>query len=400
MLSRCGARIPPALGPDNRAGVTFIYPPEVRSCSFTVSPAVAQHVAAGGEGTVIVVASAPGCTWNPVPGASWVTITTLATGTGSGSFTYRVASNIGGALRTTGISVAGQRVTVSQESDTDNNLDTLPDAWEARFGLDPQSAAGEAGPEGDPDGDGRTNAQELASGTHPRGFFTRYLAEGAVNAFFRTRLALLNPGTTVARMLVRIEPQGAPERSMQLDLPAVRRATLDAPALAALTSEPFATVVESDQLVVVDRTMSWTTPATARTPRRQSSPSSTWYFAEGSTSGDFALFYLLQNANDSAVNATVRFLRPVPLHRSSSRNPATQVAHHDSGGHRRSRACRHGRLGRHHCNPADHRRAGDVLESPRTAVRGWTRKRRRPRARRRMVPRGRGDRVRSSSSFC
>ena len=40
------------------------------------------------------------------------------------------------------------------------------------------------------------------------------------------------------------------------------------------------------------------------------SPSTTWYLAEGSTSGEFNLFYLLQNPNGMAVQATVRYLLP------------------------------------------------------------------------------------------
>jgi hypothetical protein len=42
-------------------------------------------------------------------------------------------------------------------------------------------------------------------------------------------------------------------------------------------------------------------------------PSTTWFLAEGATTGDFSLFYLLQNAGDAAVTATVRFLRPSGL---------------------------------------------------------------------------------------
>ena len=42
-------------------------------------------------------------------------------------------------------------------------------------------------------------------------------------------------------------------------------------------------------------------------------PSTTWYLAEGSTSGEFALFYLLQNPQATAVTATVRYLRPFGL---------------------------------------------------------------------------------------
>ena len=51
----------------------------------------------------------------------------------------------------------------------DGDGDGLPDAWEAQFGLDPNSGTGDNGASGDPDGDGRTNAEELAEGTNPRG---------------------------------------------------------------------------------------------------------------------------------------------------------------------------------------------------------------------------------------
>jgi hypothetical protein len=42
-------------------------------------------------------------------------------------------------------------------------------------------------------------------------------------------------------------------------------------------------------------------------------PSASWYLAEGSTSGEFALFYLLQNPNATATNVTIRYLRPLGL---------------------------------------------------------------------------------------
>lgn len=49
--------------------------------------------------------------------------------------------------------------------DTDN--DGLPDSWEQAFGLDPASAAGNDGRNGDPDVDGRSNFREFQDGTSP-----------------------------------------------------------------------------------------------------------------------------------------------------------------------------------------------------------------------------------------
>ena len=63
--------------------------------------------------------------------------------------------------------------------------------------LDYTSAAGADGPAGDPDGDGLTNLQEQTAASHPRGSSQQFLAEGADNAFFRTRLGLANPGVVV-----------------------------------------------------------------------------------------------------------------------------------------------------------------------------------------------------------
>ena len=74
----------------------------------------------------------------------------------------------------------------------DTDGDTLPDDWETKFGLDPNSSSGANGGAGDPDGDGVSNSAERTAGTHPRGFERRLFAEGVSNAFFTTRFAALN----------------------------------------------------------------------------------------------------------------------------------------------------------------------------------------------------------------
>ena len=51
----------------------------------------------------------------------------------------------------------------------DRDADTLNDSWERFFGLSTLTPTGGAGPDGDVDGDGLTNAQEQAAGSHPMG---------------------------------------------------------------------------------------------------------------------------------------------------------------------------------------------------------------------------------------
>jgi uncharacterized repeat protein (TIGR01451 family) len=197
---------------------------------------------------------------------------------------------------------------LTSAADTDN--DTLPNAWETDFGLDPGASDGDNGAGGDPDGDGVVNSQEFANGTHPRGFFTRFLAEGALNSFFDLRLALLNIGSTPARLLRRyLQPGGGGVTQYEVLQPRVRR-TLSTNDLGGLSSADFSTVVESDQPIVLDRTMSWGGGYGSHAEVGVPSPATTWYLAEGSTSGDFSLFYLIQNPNATATTATVTYLLP------------------------------------------------------------------------------------------
>jgi uncharacterized repeat protein (TIGR01451 family) len=206
---------------------------------------------------------------------------------------------------------ANNTSTVTTTTTVDTDGDGLPTEWETRFGLRGDATTGNDGARGDPDGDGRTNEQELAEGSHPRGFVRRFLAEGATNAFFDVRIALLNVGTEPARILRRyLEPGGRAVPQYEL-LPPGRRRTLTTADLGGRLSPDFSTLVESDQPVIVDRTMSWGAGGYgSHAETGVPSPATTWYLAEGSTSGDFALFYLIQNPNPAGTEATVRYLLP------------------------------------------------------------------------------------------
>jgi hypothetical protein len=282
-------------------------------CSFGLAPTAANAAASGGSGSIGVTA-APGCSWSAASSATFLSITSGASGAGNGTINYTASANLAPQSRSATITVAGQVFTLTQgaASSTDADNDTLPDEWEERFGLSTASAAGVNGRDGDPDADARTNAQEYAAGTHPRGFHARYLAEGALNAWFDVRLALLNVGTTAAHVQARFLQPGGATAEIVSTLPPLLRRTLGRDEIGPLLTSPdFSTVVESDQPIVVDRTMSWdATGYGSHAETGVPNPSTTWYLAEGSTSGDFALFYLLQNPNANATTVTVRYLLP------------------------------------------------------------------------------------------
>ena len=122
-------------------------------------------------------------------------------------------------------------------------------SWKARFGLADTALPGE-----DADGDGRTNQQEFEAGTHPRGFFTRYFAEGASTAFFESRLALLNPGTSDVIALLRFETGDGRAIRHAVTVPATSRRTVDAQAVPGLAPAEFSTTIEADGVLVADRT--------------------------------------------------------------------------------------------------------------------------------------------------
>jgi hypothetical protein len=205
----------------------------------------------------------------------------------------------------------------------DTDTDGLPDDWETQFGTDPLTNDAAA----DPDGDGFTNAQELANNTHPTGYYTRYLAEGSTGAFFDDRVALFNPGNDIATVVMRFQRDTGAEIQQVLAIAARSRATVNPETIVGLENSAFATVVESNQRVVVDRTMTWDgTGFGSHAETSIEQPATTWYLAEGSTAGTFDLYYLLQNPNATAAQVTITFLRPsgTPVTKSYTVNPRSR----------------------------------------------------------------------------
>jgi hypothetical protein len=198
---------------------------------------------------------------------------------------------------------------------TDTDGDGLPDWWERQFGLDPYSAVGDNGASGDPDHDGKTNLQEYLAGTDPRGFFTRYFAEGAANDFFDCYFAAANPGSTPANVLFRFLRDDGVTVRQYVNVPPTSRRTVNAKSVPGLAPVGgFSTIVESDVEIAVDRTMTWdATGYGSHAETAVIAPAATWYLAEGATHSGFQLYYLIENPNDTPVDVQITYLRPAPL---------------------------------------------------------------------------------------
>jgi hypothetical protein len=84
------------------------------TCSVTLGATTANAGAAGGNATVQVIASDPGCSWSATADQPWITFPSGAGGSGSQTLTYAVAANPTQAIRTGNITVGSSTLTVTQ----------------------------------------------------------------------------------------------------------------------------------------------------------------------------------------------------------------------------------------------------------------------------------------------
>jgi hypothetical protein len=83
-------------------------------CGYFVNPGFQSFSANGGSGTIDVLAS-DRCAWQAVASVSWVTITSLDVGIGSGAVSYTVGQNPGAGGRKGTIIIGGQVFAVKQK---------------------------------------------------------------------------------------------------------------------------------------------------------------------------------------------------------------------------------------------------------------------------------------------
>jgi uncharacterized protein (TIGR03437 family) len=89
-------------------------------CAFSISPTSNAVPATGGTGSVNVTAGAS-CGWTATSNASYITITSGASGTGNGTVAYSVAADAAGA-RTGTMTIAGKTFTVNEGSSSGSPL--------------------------------------------------------------------------------------------------------------------------------------------------------------------------------------------------------------------------------------------------------------------------------------
>jgi hypothetical protein len=96
------------------AGETFtVTQAAAPPCSYSISPDKQKVDATPGTGTV-AVSTASHCTWTATSNATWITITSGASGTGNGTVTFRVGNNNGEKRKGT-LTVAGRTAEVEQD---------------------------------------------------------------------------------------------------------------------------------------------------------------------------------------------------------------------------------------------------------------------------------------------
>jgi hypothetical protein len=85
-------------------------------CAPSIMP-LSQSVPASASSGTVTVTSGAGCAWTAASNATWLTVTSGATGTANGTVGYSVAANTG-AARSGTLTIAGQTFTVSQAAGT------------------------------------------------------------------------------------------------------------------------------------------------------------------------------------------------------------------------------------------------------------------------------------------
>ncbi|MBK5092901.1 MAG: IPT/TIG domain-containing protein, partial [Actinobacteria bacterium] len=134
---------------------------------------------------------------------------------------------------------------------------------------------------------------------------TWYLAEGSTSHGFETWVLIQNPGTAEANVTVTYMTSNGIVKKPTFPVAAGQRYTIDVGRDVGFCD--VSTKVESDQDIVCERSMYWDARRGGHDSIGVTSPSRTWYLAEGSTAWGFETYLLIQNPSETkpaSVNVT------------------------------------------------------------------------------------------------
>ena len=142
---------------------------------------------------------------------------------------------------------------------------------------------------------------------------TWYLAEGCTAGSFSTWIAIMNPWPYAAKVKVTFMQENGTNKEKQLTIPATSRQTINVNE--EVPEAAVSTKVESTNgiSVVVERTMYWDAGgiswAGGHCNSGVTAPATTWYLAEGCTSGGYELWILLMNPRNTRAETRVTFMK-------------------------------------------------------------------------------------------
>ncbi len=140
-----------------------------------------------------------------------------------------------------------------------------------------------------------------------------YLAEGftgrnGTGGEFEEYITVQNPGAASAHLQVTFMLEGGGTRLLDCHVPASSRFTVTVDDI--LPDAQVSARVHSDAPVAVERAMYFNGRRAGHDSVGVSSPSKTWYLAEGYTAGSFDEYIVVQNPGDSAAALEATFMTP------------------------------------------------------------------------------------------
>ncbi|MFH1151199.1 MAG: DUF5719 family protein [Actinomycetota bacterium] len=139
-----------------------------------------------------------------------------------------------------------------------------------------------------------------------------YLAEGSTNGGFETWVLIQNPGASEAQVqLTFMTPEGEVE-GPALDIPAMSRRSVDV-ADTVPDEWDVSTKVTGSLPVIAERAVYWNERGGGHDSVGVTTPSSSWYLAEGCTNGGFETWVLVQNPGTLNAHTKLSFMTPEGL---------------------------------------------------------------------------------------